>query len=130
MMNWMRRVMYGRYGTDCLNYALIAVYFVLYLISALLSSRLLGLLSSVCLLLAFYRMFSRQIDRRQAENDRFLDMVQPIVRWYNVNRCRHRDRDHAYFRCPNCGQQLRVPKGKGKVSITCRNCGASFEEKT
>lgn len=130
MMNWMRRVMYGRYGTDCLNYALISVYFVLYLISALLSSRLLGLISSVCLLLAFYRMFSRRIDRRQAENARFLDMVQPIVRWYNVSRCRHRDRDHAYFRCPNCGQQLRVPKGKGKVSITCRNCGASFEEKT
>ena len=129
-MNWLRRVMYGRYGTDSLNYALIAVYFVLYLLSSLLRSHLMSLLSTVCLILAFYRMFSRQIDRRQAENARFLDAVQPIVRWYNVNKFRRRDRDHAYFRCPNCGQQLRVPKGKGKISITCRNCGASFEEKT
>lgn len=129
-MNWLRRVMYGRYGTDSLNYALIAVYFVLYLLSSLLRSHLMSLLSTVCLILAFYRMFSRQIDRRQAENARFLDAVQPIVRRYNVNKCRRRDRDHAYFRCPNCGQQLRVPKGKGKISITCRNCGASFEEKT
>ena len=129
-MNWLRRVMYGRYGTDSLNYALIAVYFVLYLLSSLLRSHLMSLLSTVCLILALYRMVSRQIDRRQAENARFLDAVQPIVRWYNVNKCRRRDRDHAYFRCPNCGQQLRVPKGKGKISITCRNCGASFEEKT
>lgn len=130
MMNWMRRVMAGRYGVDCLNYALLAVYFVLYLLSSLLRSRPLGLLSTLCLILAFYRMLSRQGARRQAENDRFLDAVQPLVRWYNVNRCRRRDRDHAYFRCPSCGQQLRAPKGKGKISVTCRSCGATFEKKT
>ncbi|MEL4860253.1 hypothetical protein AAEU42_03270 [Pseudoflavonifractor phocaeensis] len=129
-MNWLRKMMYGRYGADQLNYALIALYFVLYLLSLLFRGHLLNLLSYACLILAFYRMFSRQIDRRQTENARFMDAVCPIVHWYNVNKCRRRDKDHAYFKCPNCGQQLRVPKGKGKVSITCRNCGVSFEEKT
>ena len=41
-----------------------------------------------------------------------------------------RDKEHRYFRCPNCGQYLRVPRGKGKINVTCRNCGASFEEKS
>lgn len=40
------------------------------------------------------------------------------------------DREHKYFRCPNCGQMLRVPKGKGKISISCRNCGTTFQKKT
>lgn len=129
-MNWFRRMMVGRYGVDQLGYALLAVYFVLWLLSSLLRSRLLNLLATLCALLVFYRMFSRQIDRRRAENSRFLDLVRPIVHRYNVNKCRRNDKDHCYFRCPNCGQQLRVPKGKGKISITCRSCGVSFEEKT
>ncbi len=129
-MNWFRRMMVGRYGVDQLGYALLAVYFVLWLLSSLLRSRLLNLLATLCALLVFYRMFSRQIDRRRAENARFLDLVRPIVHRYNVNKCRRNDKDHCYFRCPNCGQQLRVPKGKGKISITCRSCGVSFEEKT
>ena len=129
-MNWLRRMMYGRYGTDQLNYTLLGLYLVLYLLSHLFRSHFLSLLSSLCLLLAFYRLFSRQLDRRRAENARFLEAVSPLIRSYNVHKCRRRDKDHAYFKCPNCGQQLRVPRGKGKISITCRNCGISFEEKT
>lgn len=129
-MGWLRRMMYGRYGVDQLSLALLGVYFALYVLSLLFRGGLLPLLSYLCLLLAFYRTFSRQLDRRRAENCRFLEAVEPLVRRYNVHKCRHRDRDHAYFKCPNCGQQLRVPKGKGKVSITCRSCGVSFEEKT
>jgi len=129
-MNWFRRMMVGRYGVDQLGYALLAVYFVLWLLSGLLRSHLLSLLATLCALWAFYRMLSRRIDRRRAENARFLELVRPIVHRYNVNKCRRNDKDHCYFRCPNCGQQLRVPKGKGKISITCRSCGVSFEEKT
>lgn len=129
-MNWFRRLMYGRYGMDQLNLALISLYAVLYLLSVLFRSRLLDLLSLLCLILGFYRMFSRQLERRRQENDRFWEVVGPFVRQYNARKCRRRDKEHCYFRCPNCGQQLRVPKGKGKISITCRNCGVSFEEKT
>jgi len=47
-----------------------------------------------------------------------------------LRRTIHRDKEHCYFKCPNCGQQLRVPRGKGKITVTCRSCGAVFEEKS
>jgi len=130
-MNWLQRIMYGRYGVDSLTWALMAVYLILSLLSQLFfHSPVLSLLASMVAVWSLYRVFSRRIDRRRAENARFVEMVRPIVRWYNVNKCRRHDKDHCYFKCPNCGQQLRVPKGKGRISITCRSCGASFEEKT
>ncbi len=129
-MNWMRRLMAGRYGGDQLNFALLALYLVFYVLSVLFRSGLLQLLATLSLVWAAYRLFSRQVDRRRAENAKFLETVAPVVRWYNVNKCRRKDKDHCYFKCPNCGQQLRAPRGKGKISVTCRNCGATFEEKT
>ena len=129
-MNWMRRMMMGRYGSDQLGMALLGLYLVLYLLSRMFHSRLLSWLGLAVILWGFYRMLSRQIPQRQAENARFLEAVGPMVRKYNVNKCRRQDKEHCYFKCPNCGQQLRVPKGKGKLSITCRNCGVNFEKKT
>lgn len=129
-MNWARRMMAGRYGSDQLGLALLGLYLVLALLSRLFRSSLLSLLATAVILWGFYRMLSRQIDRRRAENDKFLELARPIVHWYNVNKCRRNDKEHCYFKCPNCGQPLRVPKGKGKISVTCRSCGASFEEKT
>ncbi|MCI9403473.1 MAG: hypothetical protein HFF04_07375 [Oscillospiraceae bacterium] len=129
-MNFIQRFMYGRYGMDQLNIALLLVYLVLYLISGLFRSHTLRLLSFLCLITVTVRFFSRRADQRREENARFLNAVGPLLRRYNVNKSRRQDKDHSYFKCPNCGQQLRVPKGKGKISITCRSCGASFEEKT
>lgn len=129
-MNWLQRMMYGRYGVDQFSLFLIAVYLVLYLVASLLR---LGLLSWLALLVAVYavfRMFSRNISKRRAENAKFMQLAGPVVRWFRLRRTIHRDKDHRYFKCPNCGQQLRVPRGKGKITITCRNCGVSFEEKT
>ena len=126
----MRRMMMGRYGSDQLGMALLGGYLVLYLLSRLLHSSLLSWLSLAVILWAFYRMLSRQTERRRAENARFLEAVGPLMRRYNVNKCRRQDKEHCYFKCPNCGQQLRVPKGKGLLSITCRNCGVNFEKKT
>ena len=129
-MDRMRRIMEGRYGSDQLGVALLVAYLVLYLLSHIFDSGFLSMVSIAFLCWAVYRMFSRQLDRRRAENLRFLEAVTPLVRKYNVSKCRRQDKEHCYFKCPNCGQQLRVPKGKGKLSITCRNCGVSFEKKT
>ena len=129
-MNFIQRFMYGRYGMDQLNIALLLVYLVLYLISGLFRSHTLRLLSFLCLITVTVRFFSRRADQRREENVRFLNAVGPLLRRYNVNKSRRQDKDHSYFKCPNCGQQLRVPKGKGKLSITCRNCGVNFEKKT
>ena len=129
-MGWLQRFMYGRYGNDQFNYALMGAYLVLYLFSTLFRIGLVARLAPILILIALLRMLSRNPAKRRAENEKFLEIVRPLVHRYNVNKSRRQDREHCYFKCPNCGQHLRVPKGKGKISITCRSCGVSFEKKT
>ena len=129
-MNMLRRLMYGRYGSDQLSLFLLAVYLLLYLISMVLKWPILSWIALVILFWDFYRMMSRRIDKRRAENAKFLQLAGPAIRWFKMRRTIHRDRDHRYFKCPNCGRYLRVPRGKGKITVTCRNCGISFEERS
>lgn len=129
-MNFIQRLMYGRYGGDQLSVFLLVLYMLLYALSALLRSTILSTLSMVLALWCVFRMFSKRIDKRRAENARFLTVAGPAIRWVKLRRTIRRDKDHRYFKCPNCGQQLRVPRGKGKITVNCRNCGVSFEEKT
>lgn len=129
-MRFIQRFMYGRYGADQLSFFLLALYLVLYLVSVFLHSSLCYALAMVALVLALYRIISRRPDRRRAENAKFLALAGPAVRWSKLRLTMLRDREHRYFRCPNCGQRLRAPRGKGKITVNCRNCGVSFEEKT
>ena len=129
-MNWLRRMMYGRYGGDQLSFFLIGLYVVVYVLSYLPHMGFLSWLGLLLLAWSLYRSLSRQIDRRRAENARFMALAGPVIRWFKMRRTIHRDRDHRYFRCPNCGQYLRVPRGKGKITVNCRSCGVTFEEKS
>ena len=130
LMNFLRKLMYGRYGSDHLSFFLLFLYVVLIFISALPHMAWVSWLALAVLLWNLFRMFSRRIDRRRAENARFLSLFGPVIRWFKMRRTIHRDKDHRYFKCPNCGQYLRVPRGKGKITVNCRNCGASFEERS
>ena len=130
LMNFFRKLMYGRYGSDQLSFFLLILYVVLILLSGLPHLELLSWVALAVLLWDLFRMFSRRIDRRRAENARFLALAGPVVRWIRLRHNIHRDKEHRYFKCPNCGQQLRVPRGKGKITVTYRSCGATFEEKS
>lgn len=130
MRAMIQRFMYGRYGSDQLNWFLLILYLVLYLLAMITQSGLLSLLSTVAVVITAFRLLSRNIPRRRAENAKFLRAAAPVIRWYKLQAAMLRDRDHRYFKCPHCHQLLRVPKGKGKISITCCNCGSSFEKKT
>ena len=122
--------MYGRYGNDQLNMVLVLLSLALYLVFVVTSWTFLYAVSFMLMAVALFRCLSRNYDRRRAENGRFLSLVQPVTRWYRLRRTIRRDKDHCYFKCPNCGQQLRVPRGKGRITVTCRGCGASFQEKS
>lgn len=123
-MNWFKRFMVGRYGPDQLSVALCVLSFVLSIISNVTDLSVITALSAVALGIAVYRILSRDVLRRRSENQRFLAKWNPIA-------ARFRDRKtHKYFKCPNCGQQLRVPKNKGSMTITCPKCGTSFKRKT
>ena len=128
--NALQRFMYGRYGNDQLNMVLVLLSLALYLVFAVTSWTFLYAVSFMLMAVALFRCLSRNYDRRRAENGKFLSLVQPVTRWYRLRRTIRRDKDHCYFKCPNCGQQLRVPRGKGRSTVTWRGCGASFQEKS
>ena len=121
---FLARFMAGRYGTDQLNLTLTGVFLVVYLISLFTRSTILYSIALVLMVVCLLRSFSRRLDRRRAENVKFLQLVRPLQN-YAV---RLKDREHRYFKCPNCGQQMRVPRGKGRITVHCRACGTTFEE--
>ena len=124
------RFMSGRYGGDQLNSTMLVTYLVLYLVFAFTGWQVLQFIALVLLLVSLFRMMSRRHDRRRAENAKFLQLTRPLTRRMKNLRVRLKDKEHRYFKCPNCGQQLRVPRGKGKITVTCRGCGAVFQEKS
>ena len=130
MRNAIQRFMYGRYGNDQLGFFLIAVYFVCSLLSAVTQIRAISLIGDVGVFYALFRMLSRNVTKRREENAKFLRKVNPILKWFRLQQTMRKDKTHRYFKCPNCAQHLRVPKGKGKITVTCRSCGASFQEKS
>lgn len=139
---WLSRFMYGRHGGDQLSVALLVLYCVLLLLSDILHSPIVYVLSLAAILFCFYRMLSRNWQRRWKENEWFLKWWGPTSGWFRGifrragagwNRLHMRVRDRKtsrYYRCPKCGNTLRVPKGRGKIAITCPVCRYEFIKKT
>ncbi len=128
--NTIQRFMYGRYGNDPLNLFLVGLYLVLYLLYVFTRFQVLYLISLALVFFSLFRLLSRNLPRRREENMKFMKAAGPVIRWFRFRHVTRRDKEHRYFRCPSCGQQLRVPRGKGKITVTCRSCGAIFEEKS
>lgn len=120
---WLRRFMMGRYGTDKLNMYILGAGVICSLVSLFIPLALVRLILStgsyVLMIWAIFRTFSRNTYKRYQENRRFLMLL-----------TRFKDRQHRYFDCPKCRQSVRVPRGKGKIMITCPKCGEKFQKKT
>ena len=132
--NWLRqfgaklragfmKFMMGRYGTDKLNTAILTVGVIVILATIFVASPAvdlaLTLVSYGLMIWAMCRTFSRNTYKRYQENRKFLMLLDRI-----------KDREHRYFSCPRCRQPVRVPKGKGKIAITCPKCREKFIKKT
>jgi len=118
-----RHFMLGRYGTDKLNIAILGTGVVCSLLVLFVRIPLLDLLLTVLsyglMLWAIFRMLSRNTYKRYQENRKYLRFIERI-----------KDREHRYFECPRCHQPVRVPRGKGKIAITCPKCREKFIKKT
>ena len=118
-----RQFMTGRYGTDKLSLTLLVVAMVLSILSSFMGTSLLNpvltLLSYVLMFWALFRVFSRKTYARYEENRKFLRFFDQL-----------KDRTHRYFSCPKCRQTVRVPRGKGKIAITCPRCKERVIKKT
>lgn len=119
----LQRFMVGRYGTDKLNTYILGLGVILCLLSLFIRLPVLNLvlttLSYALMIWAIVRTFSRNTYKRYQENRKFLMFLDRI-----------KDRDHRYFDCPRCRQPVRVPRGKGKIAITCPKCREKFTKKT
>ena len=129
--NAIARFMYGRNGGDHLGLALVWASIVLNIINIFIKSDvpylLVNLASTVLMVWAIFRIFSKNLEKRRAENAKFLQKV-----WWPLKSRLHRakDKDHKYFTCPNCRTVCRVPKGKGKIVITCPKCRGQIQGKS
>ena len=119
----LRGFMAGRYGTDKLNMVILSVGLAVSLLSVFVQyapvNLLLVVLSYGLMIWAIFRTLSRNTYKRYQENRRFLQL------WNRL-----KDRHNRYFDCPKCRQVVRVPRGKGKISITCPRCHEKFIRKT
>ena len=128
------RFMAGRYGNDQLGRALLVADLILLLLASIFSKtvgRILMPLALAVLIYMYYRMFSRNIYKRQEENGKYLRFKYQITSKINVLRERWKQRkEYKFFTCPSCHTTLRVPRGRGKIKIVCRKCGTSFMGKS
>ncbi len=127
--------MAGRYGRDQLNNFLSIVCVILLILSmatrrAFRGSGIFFYLAVLLLAWIYFRAFSRNYAKRVAENQRFLDIRTGLFGSFSRKKREMQDTNHAYFRCPNCRKRLRVPKGKGRISIHCPQCGTDFIKTT
>lgn len=130
MMDFLRRLMYGRYGNDNLNQFLIILSLVLLVPWFFTRWPPLAVIVLVLVVLSYVRMFSRNTYRRAAENQKFMAWFLPVQRRIAGKKMQMADKAHRYFKCPSCQKTLRVPRGKGRIEITCPHCKHKFVKKT
>ena len=132
-MNWLKKFMYGRYGGDQLSKALLILSFILIIIAGFLPRSLSSLIiiGYIPTVVCIFRILSRNIFKRKQENHKYLKMESSVVIWSKQKLNRVKDsKTHKYFTCPDCKQKLRVPRGQGKISVTCPKCKKSFKGKS
>lgn len=126
----LQRFLYGRYGTDKLCIALLVTGLVLSLLGGIFFWPL-AILADALYVYALFRTFSRNIPARQREYRAFMRVWDPAAQWFRLQARKFRERKtYKYFRCPSCRQQLRAPRGRGKIEVTCQKCRAVFQTKT
>ena len=116
--------MVGRYGSDELNRFLVWVFIAILFVKIFIHFRI------------YYRMFSKNTSQRFKENQTYLNLRFRVTEWAKGVKSGKWKEDleevkkYKIFKCPNCGQKIRIPRGHGKVSVHCRKCGHDFIGRT
>ncbi|MBR6642666.1 MAG: hypothetical protein IKL28_03280 [Lachnospiraceae bacterium] len=121
------RFMYGRYGVDGLGRFLLWVAIACMLLSWFVPGPVFYVLALLLLVWGYFRMFSRNIQKRYQENCVYYRYVNKVKDFFKKqNSYRQQRKTHHIYKCPQCKQKIRVPKRKGRIAITCKRCGTEF----
>ena len=126
------RFMNGRYGTDQLNMALLILSILVSLIGGIFFNRsiVVSLIVYALSIIIIYRGFSKKIYKRQQENLKFKRLIQPIKSQYKIIKLNLTQKQFKHVQCPRCHRTLRVPRGRGKIEITCPHCHVAFDKRS
>lgn len=131
MRERMQGFMAGRYGTDQLSKLILWISLACLAVSMFTRLNVFYILGLVLLIYTYYRMFSRNVAKRYAENQKYLNWRYGFAVRRNKRRVHWEQRKiYRFYKCPQCRQKVRVPKGKGKVAITCPKCRMEFVRKS
>ena len=130
MSDKIRQFMVGRYGNDQLNLAIVLVGCMLTLILSFFDIAFIRYIGLIPYIIAAARFFSKDRTKRQQENMKFLKFIAPYQKIAVTKLTQLQDKEHRYYPCPQCRRTLRVPKGRGKIKISCPHCGREFIKKT
>lgn len=123
--------MYGRYGNDQLNQFMLYVFLGCAVLNLFIRANYFSMLLTsweiLLIILIYYRMFSKNHQRRYAENQKYLTLANKVKRFFGKTRYMQQQRKNFHiYTCPQCRQKIRIPKGKGRISVRCPKCGAEF----
>ncbi len=131
MREKMQRFMWGRYGYDVLGRFLMIFALVCMVLSMLPGGGIFYLLAGAAMIYAYFRMFSRNIAKRSAENQWFLSKTMKLRAFFSKKKRElGQIKQYHIYKCPTCRQKIRVPRGRGRIAITCRKCGTEFVKKS
>lgn len=131
LLRWnaqLQKLLKGRYARmDQLNSTLMKGSFLLILLNLFLPNSIASWLAAGLLLWLNYRFFSKRIYQRSNENTRYVFKMQQLKSRFATVKEKFKERKiYTFFKCPKCKQQLRAPKGKGKIKVTCSTCKEQF----
>ncbi|MCL2342342.1 MAG: zinc-ribbon domain-containing protein [Firmicutes bacterium] len=131
MRNRLNMLLIGRNGIDQLAIVAIIVAIVFYFLESLLNLYVLSFIPVLLLAYALFRIISRNVQKRREENARFVRFWGKWKSSFAARRERRaQSKDYKFFTCPACKATLRVPRGKGKLKVTCAKCGQRFDGRT
>lgn len=125
-----RSFMTGRYGSDQLSRALVWTGLAVYIIAIFTGLGIITYIGMIMYILAIFRMFSRNVEKRAEENQKYLQLTNGMRRKISqsINRLKNR-KEYKYFHCPKCRSWLKLPRNVGEVTVTCGKCRHQFRKK-
>lgn len=121
---------YITYGYDAFSKFLFGLTFIFIFVNIIAGSGIISLITLGLLIYSYYRLLSKKIPERYKENEQFISIKNRVIGFfknfrYNANQARN----YHIYKCPGCGQKIRIPRGKGNIMVRCPKCGTEFQKR-